>query len=153
MAGLGSSCNHVAAALFRMETALRLGLLNPACTAKPNEWLPNRKEVRPCKIVDMNLNRDDFGKRGKSSRKVLSTPKKEFKPVSSTEKVLNFNHIVKSLGNLVNTTILSTAVPMPEIDFEREVISTGEKSATKPCLLYTSPSPRDKRQSRMPSSA
>ena len=132
MAGLGSSCNHVAAALFRMETALRLGLLNPACTAKPNEWLPNRKEVRPCKIVDMNLNRDDFGKRGKPSRKVLSTPKKEFKPVSSTEKVLNFNHIVKSLGNLVNTTILSTAVPMPEIDFIREVISTGEKSATKP---------------------
>ena len=131
MAGLGSSCNHIAAALFRMETALRLGLLNPACTAKPNEWLPNRKEVRPCKIVDMNLNRDDFGKRGKSSRKVLSTPKKEFKPVSSTEKVLNFNHIVKSLGNLVNTTILSTAVPMPEFDFEREVISTREKSATK----------------------
>ena len=26
-------------------------------------------------------------------------------------------------------------------------------SATPPCLLYTSPSPRDKRQSRMPSSA
>ena len=25
--------------------------------------------------------------------------------------------------------------------------------ASKPCLLYTSPSPRDKRQSRMPSSA
>ena len=27
------------------------------------------------------------------------------------------------------------------------------KAATKSCLLYTSPSPRDKRQSRMPSSA
>ena len=28
-----------------------------------------------------------------------------------------------------------------------------EKGAPIPCLLYTSPSPRDKRQSRMPSSA
>ena len=27
------------------------------------------------------------------------------------------------------------------------------KEQTKACLLYTSPSPRDKRQSRMPSSA
>ena len=32
--------------------------------------------------------------------------------------------------------------------------SSGEISVLgKPCLLYTSPSPRDKRQSRMPSSA
>ena len=29
----------------------------------------------------------------------------------------------------------------------------SEKPAPAPCLLYTSPSPRDKRQSRMPSSA
>ena len=29
----------------------------------------------------------------------------------------------------------------------------GDKPHYKPCLLYTSPSPRDKRQSRMPSSA
>ena len=30
---------------------------------------------------------------------------------------------------------------------------TAEAVRTVPCLLYTSPSPRDKRQSRMPSSA
>ena len=29
----------------------------------------------------------------------------------------------------------------------------GATGSTGPCLLYTSPSPRDKRQSRMPSSA
>ena len=29
----------------------------------------------------------------------------------------------------------------------------GEKVIVEGCLLYTSPSPRDKRQSRMPSSA
>ena len=31
--------------------------------------------------------------------------------------------------------------------------NVGENVAIKACLLYTSPSPRDKRQSRMPSSA
>ena len=31
--------------------------------------------------------------------------------------------------------------------------SGGETTQTISCLLYTSPSPRDKRQSRMPSSA
>ena len=32
-------------------------------------------------------------------------------------------------------------------------VQTGDSYAVKNCLLYTSPSPRDKRQSRMPSSA
>ena len=41
MAGLGATCNHVAAALFRLEAAMRYGLSNPACTSKPCEWLPN----------------------------------------------------------------------------------------------------------------
>ena len=35
----------------------------------------------------------------------------------------------------------------------RAVILTGAGKAFCSCLLYTSPSPRDKRQSRMPSSA
>ena len=32
-------------------------------------------------------------------------------------------------------------------------VKHGTDSVTENCLLYTSPSPRDKRQSRMPSSA
>ena len=32
-------------------------------------------------------------------------------------------------------------------------VQLGDSIATNGCLLYTSPSPRDKRQSRMPSSA
>jgi hypothetical protein len=42
MAGMNATCNHIAAALFRVEAAMRLGLSNPECTARPNEWLPNR---------------------------------------------------------------------------------------------------------------
>ena len=38
------------------------------------------------------------------------------------------------------------------VDGAKDAIE-GVADVTKDCLLYTSPSPRDKRQSRMPSSA
>ena len=75
MAGMSSTCNHVAAALFSVEAAMRLGLTNPACTTKACEQLPNRKDVQPVKIKDLNFNRDDFAKIGKKRKKMLSTPK------------------------------------------------------------------------------
>ena len=41
-----------------------------------------------------------------------------------------------------------------ETEGETELVLLSNKNAWRsPCLLYTSPSPRDKRQSRMPSSA
>ena len=124
MAGMGATCNHVAAALFRLEAAMRLGLSNTSCTAKPCEWLPNRKEVMPCKVKDMNLNRDDFSKRGKSTKKFISTPKKNYNPMSKVGvKPLTFHGIVDTLGDLVNNTVLSTAIPKPKIDFVREILS------------------------------
>ena len=43
---------------------------------------------------------------------------------------------------------------LPDSEFVQELFQTmRELSPTEICLLYTSPSPRDKRQSRMPSSA
>ena len=41
--------------------------------------------------------------------------------------------------------------PSRKLDYYKEVADRVRSSDT--CLLYTSPSPRDKRQSRMPSSA
>ena len=32
MAGMGEACNHVAAAIYRAEAAVRIGLINPAST-------------------------------------------------------------------------------------------------------------------------
>ena len=40
-----------------------------------------------------------------------------------------------------------------EIGLKSEIIKYPDTVDEKTCLLYTSPSPRDKRQSRMPSSA
>ena len=61
MAGMSETCNHVAAAMFRIEAAVRLGLRNPACTSSTNEWFPCHKEVAPVKVKNMNFNREDFG--------------------------------------------------------------------------------------------
>ena len=38
-------------------------------------------------------------------------------------------------------------------ELREDLIAKGHRFTTNSCLLYTSPSPRDKRQSRMPSSA
>ena len=65
MAGEGKTCNHVAAAVCRVETAVRICLTNPACTSNANERLPNRKTIEPKKIKDLDFSREDFGQRGK----------------------------------------------------------------------------------------
>ena len=49
--------------------------------------------------------------------------------------------------------VLSYPEGNPEVKKIGDMIHSGAMSFMKTCLLYTSPSPRDKRQSRMPSSA
>ena len=53
---------------------------------------------------------------------------------------------------LVDTDTL-TGTQTFEKDSSRTMIAYPDVRILKSCLLYTSPSPRDKRQSRMPSSA
>ena len=65
MAGMSQTCNHVAASLFRVEAAIGAGLNNPSCTAKPCQWLPNRTNVQPMKMRDIDFRREDFGAHGK----------------------------------------------------------------------------------------
>ena len=55
MTGMGSTCNYIVAALFRDESAMRLELINAACSEKTCEWLPNRKNVNTVKIKDIDL--------------------------------------------------------------------------------------------------
>ena len=64
-------CNHVAAAMYRIEAAVRNELTNFFCVNTANQWLSNHKDVRPMKIKDMNLGRA----REEKKRPFLSTPK------------------------------------------------------------------------------
>uniref|UniRef100_A0A7M5WWY6 YqaJ viral recombinase domain-containing protein n=1 Tax=Clytia hemisphaerica TaxID=252671 RepID=A0A7M5WWY6_9CNID len=139
MAGMGSSCNHVAAALFRIEAAMRYGLSNPSSTSLPNEWLPNRNEVQPSKAKNIDFNRDDFAKRGKSRKKLFSTPKKNYHPLPikrKTTKTLSFEKIVETLKekDLMKDTTLSTAAPQPEIDFVVESVRKPDHVSDLPCI-------------------
>ena len=55
---------------------------------------------------------------------------------------------------IVSAYGLRAGLDMPESAWEKIVFDNEfRKAKERACLLYTSPSPRDKRQSRMPSSA
>ena len=54
--------------------------------------------------------------------------------------------IDKALETLVKVGVL-------KLDDQNRITHPSENHPNYSCLLYTSPSPRDKRQSRMPSSA
>ena len=70
--------------------------------------------MKPCKAKDMNLNRDDFSKRGKTTKKLNNTPKKQFNPFLKSKRTgLSFEELVNSFdgSDILKSTILSTAVP------------------------------------------
>ena len=68
----------------------------------------------------------------------------DFDPKDIDGSVIFFGLTSTSLGDSVPTPILGEDQPLPGVEVHANIYS---------CLLYTSPSPRDKRQSRMPSSA
>ena len=68
--------------------------------------------------------------------------------ILSVYKHVNHNHL-----NLGIYNILSLLQSESANQLTNERGSSSGSSAFLTCLLYTSPSPRDKRQSRMPSSA
>ena len=102
MAGMGRSCNHVAAAMYRIEAAVRNWLTNPSCTSAANQWLPNHKDVQPMKVKDMNFGREDFCQQGKKKRPFVSTPKKKYNALSEQGdiKMLTLNDFAESLRDV-----------------------------------------------------
>ena len=126
---MGKLCNHVAAAMFRVEAAVRTGLTNPSCTSSANEYLPCRKDIKPTKIKDLNFDREDFAQRGKKKRSLVASPKKKFNPLAkSDKKPLSLIDFASVLEDIVPNSILFTALPKPKIDFVQEIITewTGE---------------------------
>ena len=124
MAGTGQSCNHVGAALCRIEAAVRNGFTNPSCTSAANQWLPNRKNVWPMKIKNMNFGREGFCQRGKKKRPFVLTPKKKYNPLreQGVMKMLTLNYFAESLRNLSPKSILFSTVPKPDFDFVTDLV-------------------------------
>jgi len=130
MAGMSQTSNHIAAALFRVEAAIRAGLNNPACTAKACEWLPNRTKVQPMKMRDINFKRDDFGTHGKRKRALVSSPKKHYNPlVDCNIKPLSLHDVAEAVESIETDMILHSAVPKPKVSYLQDMIV---ESAQKP---------------------
>ena len=101
-----------------------------------------RKRIKRMKRKKEKMKRSTMRKRVLRNKKKYEKKKKEKKN--------NNEHIKK--------TSTENEVRGKEGNIGREKKSeantqAGSKRRSKDCLLYTSPSPRDKRQSRMPSSA
>ena len=137
MAGMGETCNHVAAAMFRIEAAVRTGLTNPSCTSSANEWLPCRKNVeQPLKLKDINFSREVFAERGKKKRALVASPKKKFDPLANCDKKpLSLFDVAAALEDIAPDSILFTAVPKPEIDFVREIIKEPVEAVKEDHLI------------------
>ena len=64
-----------------------------------------------------------------------------------------FFHLRKEEESNCLDPIRSIHQCLPELSFEETFVSCSRGHCSSACLLYTSPSPRDQRGSRMPSSA
>ena len=85
-----------------------------------------------------------------------------FEPRLISKIVIFFTCIVLLILTIGSTPLSAKDLPvkiphltavMPICDGNADGVGTGTMVEYSNCLLYTSPSPRDKRQSRMPSSA
>ena len=80
--------NHVVAAMYRVEAAVRIGLTRPYLYKQCQwaEWLPNRRTIEPKKIKHLDFTREDFEILAREEKKgtISSFTKKEVWP---TEKL------------------------------------------------------------------
>ena len=89
-----------------------------------------------------------------ASKISLNSSKTEFILFQSRSKFLNFTSFLKLLGKRIypNSSAKYLGIHIDQhLDWKSHISENFIK--LRSCLLYTSPSPRDKRQSRMPSSA
>ena len=137
MTDMGETCSYVAAAIFGVKAAVRIGLTNLSCASSAIEWLPCRKDIEPTKIKDLNFYREDFAQRGKKKRPPVASPKKKFSTLAKSDrKPLSLIDFVSALEEIVPNIMLFTAVPKPKIDFVREIITdwTGETDVEVTCI-------------------
>ena len=118
IAGMGETCSHVVAAIYRVESAVRIGLTNPAYTSNANEWVPDRKTNELKKIKDLDFSREDFCQRGKK-RALVASQKNIFDPLKNCDlKPLSMKGFAETINKV--SPLLPTVVTKPKV----ELIST-----------------------------
>ncbi|KAL3847209.1 hypothetical protein ACJMK2_018131 [Sinanodonta woodiana] len=75
MAGLGETCSHIGALLFKIEAAVRLGYTSSTCTDRPCEWNACFvKNVEPKKIADIIFYKTAAKEKLKNSKRKMTEP-------------------------------------------------------------------------------
>ena len=100
VAGIGQTCNRVAAALFRIEATVHMGFSNPSCTSTTCEWLPNDTQVKSEKIKDLKLAYGNFERPREKPKELNLSPKKMYNPTMNFEKSLTLTDICTALKSV-----------------------------------------------------
>lgn len=109
-AGMGQTCNHVAALLFRVESANKLGLTS--CTSLPCQWkVPAATKVVPTKIKDLTIRKSRHGQ--EKTRPLVSNLKNQFKPLESLN--IDRNTFIDELRKAVPNACLLKGTDIPEV--------------------------------------
>ncbi len=105
MAGTSQTCNHVAAALFRIKTAVRIGLNSPSCTSKPCSRLPNNKKVVICK-KRLETKQRSFWEKKNNKNELNCSPKIKFDPAHHLEEPLSLQEIRSRLKSITHDSMV-----------------------------------------------
>ena len=108
IAGLAQTCNHVIAALYKIEYASSMGYIDPSCTSMPCGWNKStKKTVQPSRLRDMNIRQDNrMNEETKSNinseKKRLFDPRRADHQVVASDSVSNlFSQIREKKPNAV----------------------------------------------------
>ena len=85
-------------------------------------------------------------------RKAINIEEIEYVVLDEADEMLNMG-FKEEIDDILSNTPDDKLTWLFSATMPREVRRISKSYMSEPCLLYTSPSPRDKRQSRMPSSA
>ncbi|XP_030845477.1 uncharacterized protein LOC105436450 isoform X2 [Strongylocentrotus purpuratus] len=125
VAGLGQTCNHVAAMLFKLDHAFKSGLVNPACTSVANSWIATSKRVLPCRVKEVSWERHHYGKGLTSKPPKLVTPSSL--RYSATEKRTSAYEQRQQLADIIRASMPS-AVMLSYVqseDYNPEEVNKG----------------------------
>ncbi|XP_054760455.2 uncharacterized protein LOC129266641 [Lytechinus pictus] len=86
-AGYSTTCNHVAALLFKVDFAWRNGLTNPSCTSRECTWsaFAGKQSVEPDRVSEMTWSKPKFSRQASSDTAEGINPKvrRLFMPLSA----------------------------------------------------------------------
>jgi putative phage-type endonuclease len=141
VAGKGETCSHVAAVLFKVEMAHRLGLSGSACTDNSNLWNKGTKRnVEPVRLSGMKIKKSQLFDGVTVSARTEAITSKIFPHPLDSEKLQEFvaNSSVKDLffaeGTLIKKIITTEVVHQAQHASQRQ---HGEHSNSLSCSICT----------------